>query len=339
MSSPFALFTLFSEMFSQPQVQVKKDEIAVVYVDGTIIPGYSQSGLFGAGSGAYSGDIRKALETAAKNDAVKAVVMRVNSPGGSAEASEVILNAARQVQAAKPFVVSMGDVAGSGGYYISCAADVIYADASTVTASIGVVGGKLVTQDMWNKLGITWTEYQRGAHADIFTSARPFDNDERALFQHYMDQIYDVFKGHVSKGRGYRLRKPIEEIAGGRVYTGRQALRLGLVDYVGGLSDAIACAAEKASLEDYEVRVIPEPKDFLTVLMGQYSGQDERPTDIRLNLPLHFLADQPNGQALFKLMQTIEPQRAKALLQALRRIELIRQEGVIMMMPVDLVLN
>ena len=130
----------------------------------------------GPTSAAFGGDIRKALEKAAKDESVKAVVLRVDSPGGSVEASEVILNAARQVKAKKPLIVSMGDVAASGGYYVACGADAIFADEATITASIGVVGGKLVTTDLWNKLGVNWVGHKRGANADLLTSTRPFDD-------------------------------------------------------------------------------------------------------------------------------------------------------------------
>src|SRR5207302_10636306 len=111
---------------------------------------------------AYSSDVRKALDEAARDDSIKAVVLRVDSPGGSAVASEIILDATKRVKAKKPFVVSMGDVAGSGGYYVACAADTIFADQSTITGSIGVVSGKFMTNDMWNKAGINFTPYQRG---------------------------------------------------------------------------------------------------------------------------------------------------------------------------------
>ena len=180
----------------------QKDAVAVIYVEGAILPGYSQPTLFGAYEAAFSGDIRKALETAAEDDSVKAVVMRVDSPGGSAEASEVILNAARRVKAKKPLIVSMGNVAGSGGYYVSCGADAIFADEATITASIGVVGGKLVTTDLWNKLGVNWVGHKRGANADLLSSARPFDDAQRKVIQDYMQQVYEVFKGHVTQGPG-----------------------------------------------------------------------------------------------------------------------------------------
>ena len=337
-SSPFALFSAISDLLKAPPSTVPKDTIAVVQVEGTIMPGYGQASFFGGVSGAFAGNIRKALEDVAADDSVKAVVMRVNSPGGSAQASEVILNAARNAQSRKPFVVSMGNTAASGGYYVACGADAIYADSATVTGSIGVVGGKLVTQGLWDKLGVNWVGDKRGAHADLFTSSRPFDKDQREVFSAHMDAIYEMFKGHVVKGRGYRLRKDINDMAGGRVYTGKQALELGLVDYLGGLEQAIACAAKKSSVTDYVVRVVPEPKDFISQLLEELSGSGNRSTDISVAMSKALMSSGAPG-GLLDLLRKTEPKRAQALVQALRRIDLLCQENVIMMMPYDLVLE
>lgn len=338
-NNPLALFSVLAEMFQPPKQEVKKDVVAIVYVEGAIVPGHGQPSPWGTPSGAYSGDIRKALQVAAADDSVKAVVLRVDSPGGSAEASEVILNAVRQVQKKKPLIVSMGNVAGSGGYYVACSADAIYANESTITASIGVVGGKLVTKEMWDKLGVNWIGYQRGANAGIFNSLAPFNDSEREKLRNYMQEVYDVFKGHVEKGRGYRLRKPLDEIAGGRVYTGKQALELGLVDYLGGLKEAIDGAVEKADLDEYIVRVIPRPADFFTMMMEQQTGKERRPTDLGVSLAAPLLTQVPDLSGFYQLLRKTEPLRAQALLQALQRIELIRQESVIMMMPFEMVLQ
>jgi protease-4 len=339
LASPLGFFALLSELFKSPAAETAaKDAVAVIYVEGPIVPGYSQPALFGAYNAAFSGDIQKALETARQDNSVKAVILRVDSPGGSAEASEVILNAARRVQAQKPLVVSMGNVAASGGYYVACGADAIFADTATITASIGVVGGKLVTTGLWGKLGINWVGHQRGANADLLSSNRPFDEAQRQLIGAYMQRVYEVFKGHVARARGDKLRKPIDELAGGRVFTGRQALDLGLVDQIGGLQPAVEYAAARVSLKDYEIRVLPEPRDFFTQLMGDLSGEGERPTDIRLSGVTDLLAGHPTVAPLLDLLQKTEPQRARALRQALQRIELLRRESVILMMPMDMVL-
>ncbi len=343
LTNPLAIFSLLGEMLKAPMAS-EKDAVALIYVEGPILPGYSEPSLFGMLNAAFSGDIQKALEKAAESDSIKAIVMRVDSPGGSAEASEVILNTARRVGTKKPLIVSMGDVAGSGGYYVSCGADTIFADEATITASIGVVGGKLVTTGLWDKLGVNWVGYKRGANADLLSSARPFSDSQRQVIQNYMQQVYETFKGHVVKGRGDKLRKPIDEIAGGRVYTGKQALDLGLVDQIGGLQQAIDYAATKVSLKDYEIRVLPEPKDFFTMLIEEFSGEGEQPTDVTLPHVetqdfASLLAGHPTLAPLLDLLRKTEPQRAAALTQALQRIELLQKENVILMMPFDMVLQ
>ncbi len=337
-NSPLAFFSILGELMNPPQ-KPQKDAVALIYVEGAILPGYGQSSPLFASGAAFGGDIAKALETAANDGSVKAVVMRVDSPGGSAEASDVILNATKLIKGRKPFIVSMGDVAASGGYYVACGADTIFADETTLTASIGVVGGKLITTGLWDKLGINWKDYKRGANSDLFTDLRPFDAAQRQVLDQYMVKVYDVFKGHVTKGRGDKLRKPIDEIAGGRVYTGQQALDLGLVDQLGGLQSALEYAASKASLTDYDVRIVPEPKDFITLLLEDYTGQGERPSDVSLSTTTSLLTGSPDLATALQMLRKTEPSRARVLFQALQRIELLRRDSVILMMPDDILVH
>src|SRR5262249_8704078 len=245
LSSPFAVLKLWGDLLGQGQKKgPTKNAVGIVHVEGPIVLG---SGGEAAGFGeavANASKVRKALDEAARDPAIKAVVLRVNSPGGSAVASEIILDATRRVKAKKPFVVSMGDVAGSGGYYVACASDLIFADETTVTASIGVVGGKLATSAMWKKGGVTFKSYKRGEYASLLAANEVFTPSERQRIQNWMNDVYEVFKGHVRAIRSERLKKPLDELAGGRVFTGRQALDLGLVDRIGGLQDAIAYVAE-----------------------------------------------------------------------------------------------
>ena len=164
---PESFMEIWSEMMQMfmggpDEKKYTEPSVAIVYVEGEILPGSPQASPFGTASGAFSTPIRKALDTAAKDDSVKAVVLRVDSPGGSAFASEVILDATRRVAAKKPLIVSMGNVAGSGGYYVTCAAKTIFAGSGTQTGSIGVVSGKLVTTGGWDKLGVNWDPRQRG---------------------------------------------------------------------------------------------------------------------------------------------------------------------------------
>lgn len=332
--APESFMEIWSEMmqmFMSGPTDKKYTEpsVAIVYVEGAILPGSPQASPFGTAAGAYSTPIRKALDTAAADDSVKAVVLRVDSPGGSAFASEIILDATRRVAAKKPLIVSMGNVAGSGGYYVACAAGTIFSDPSTLTGSIGVVAGKLVTTGGWDKLGVNWDARQRGKMAAIMSSADPWSGPERAKIREYMDTVYVVFKDHVKNARGERLAKPIEEIAGGRVYTGLQAQELGLVDHMGGLYDAVRYAAKEAGVGDYDVRVIPEPPNFLDMLM-QSSGDQNY---VHLAVGGRSLVDAPLVQALLPALQRADPLRVQSLVRALRKLDLIQAEGVILMMP------
>ena len=327
-SSPFAFFKVWMDLLRGPEKKsAGKPGIGIVYVSGPIMPGKATANPFGGSVGAFSTDIRQALDKAAADDSIEAVVLRIDSPGGSATASEIILDATRRLKARKPFVVSMGDVAGSGGYYVACAADTIFADASTLTASIGVVAGKIATTEMWKKIGITFKEYKRGQNAGLFSTEDVFTESERARMRSFMDEIYGTFKNHVVENRGKRLKKPIDDLAGGRVYTGKQALELGLVDQLGTLSDAVAFAAKQAKISDYDIRVVPEPKNFIEQLMEQFSGSKDDPRHV----------DGSEADILFKLaapyLENLDPQRADVVMSVLRRLSILQHEGVVLTMP------
>ena len=197
LSSPLGIMKFYTDLLTGPSKRKStKPTIAIVHVEGPIFAGKPSGSAFPlfASMGAYSTPIRKAIDEAATDDAIKAIVLRVNSPGGSAVGSEVILEATRRAKAEKPLVVSMGDIAGSGGYYVSCAADTIYVEPSTITASIGVVGGKLATRAMWENIGVTFQNYRRGQNAGLLASGEPFTSSERAALRAYMDDIYEIFK-------------------------------------------------------------------------------------------------------------------------------------------------
>lgn len=309
-----------------------KDAIGIVYVDGAIGLGAGEPSPFGGG-GANSSDIRKALDEAAADDSIKAVVLRVDSPGGSAVASEIILDATRRVKAKKPFVVSMGNVAGSGGYYVACASDTIFADENTITGSIGVVGGKLATSGMWKKIGVTFKSYTRGQNAGLLGTSDVFSKPEREKMQAWMDDIYGVFKGHVTAARGDRLKKPIDELAGGRVYTGRQALELGLIDKIGTLQDAIEHVAAAAKLTEYEIRSVPEAKNFLDELLKELSGEEDDKS--RFGLALKSGGDRHLSLVELALphLRGLDPQRVKSVTAALKHLQLMQREGAVLVMP------
>lgn len=338
-SSPFGIFKFYGELLGAgtKPAAAKKPAVGIVYVDGAIALGsQADMGLFGS-EGAFSTALRRALDEAAGDDSIKAVVLRVDSPGGSAVASEIILDATRRVKARKPFVVSMGNVAGSGGYYVACASDTIFADRSTITASIGVVAGKMATEDLFNKVGVTFHAYQRGKFAGLLASGDTFSEEERAKLQAWMDEIYGVFKGHVTASRGDRLKKPIDELAGGRVFTGQQALELGLVDRIGTLDDAIAHVAEKASLgKDYEVRAVPRAKNFLEILLEDADDATDdrkgldvatRPAGLKLGVSAPIL------EMAAPFLSALDPARAQLVRSTLQRLELLQREGVLLVTP------
>lgn len=334
LSSPFGIMNFYAELLAPSKHRKStKPGVGIVYLDGAIMPGTGGGNPLLTDSAAFSGLIRKALDEAAEDDAIKALVFRVNSPGGSAVASEVILNATKRVAAKKPLIVSMGNVAASGGYYVACGSDTILAEDSTITGSIGVVSGKFATTPMWNKLGITFTPIRRGKNASMLSAAQVFSDDERAALQAYMDSTYEVFKGHVTGARGDNLKKPIEELAGGRVYTGRQALKLGLVDKIGGLQDAIAIAAKKAELDEgYDVRMIPRQKGFMELIMSDMSGGGNDDPHLSLGMPSSSLG--PLLEAALPLLQNLDPARVTAIKHALLQLTVLQSEGVSLSMPV-----
>ncbi|RAJ81833.1 protease-4 [Chitinophaga dinghuensis] len=235
------------------------NKIALVYAQGDIVSGDSEKENTIA-SDNYIRDIRKARED--KN--VKAIVLRVNSGGGSALASEVIWRELSLARKSKPVIVSMGDYAASGGYYISCMADSIFAEPNTLTGSIGVFGVMFNMQDFFkNKLGVTFDGVKTAQYADLGTMGRPMTDAEKRLIQNGVDSTYSTFKGRVVAGR--KLNPVIvDSIAQGHVWSGIQAVKLGLVDRIGGIDDALASAAKMAKLSNYRLAEYPEGKPSLS---------------------------------------------------------------------------
>ncbi len=222
--------------------------IAVVLVTGTITSGESSPPSILGGGTAGAETVVKALEQALEDSTVKAVVLRVDSPGGSAFASDDIHRAvARLDQAGKPVVVSMGGVAASGGYYVSAGADAIYAEPSTITGSIGVYGGKVSLAELYEKVGVGSTIWTRGRHAAMWSNAKPLDPGEREALERLIDETYAQFKDRVAEGRDMHPDR-VEELARGRVYSGKRAWAEGLVDELGGLFAAVDRAREEAGI-------------------------------------------------------------------------------------------
>ncbi|MFT5049921.1 MAG: protease-4 [Chlamydiales bacterium] len=333
--NPFGIFKLLAELRKGKQ-QSTEPAIAVIHVVGTILTGKAESNPFGASSGAYSTNIRLALDKAANDDSVKAVVLRVDSPGGSALASEIIYDAVARVRAAgKPVIASMGNVAASGGYYVSCGTDRILAGPNTITASIGVVGGKMVTTGMWDSVGVTWHAYKRGGAAELMSSARAWNDPERKKIHDWMLGVYDIFKGHITEHRSDQLAKPIDEMAGGRVFSGRQALDLGLVDQLGTMSDAVRVAAEMARIDDFELRVLPKPPTLFD-LFDKASGERERSRiSLSSSIASSFLGQRASFiEGLAPILAALDPQRVGVLEQAIQRLDILHREHVVLMPPV-----
>ena len=216
------------------------------------------------------------IRKARLNKSVKAIVFRVNSPGGSALASEVIWREIYLAKKAKPVVVSMGDYAASGGYYIACAADTIIAQPNTITGSVGVFGVLFNSQNfLKNKLGITVDTVKTGKYADLGTFTRPLTAAEKAILQKRVEKVYEVFLTRVANGRK-KSNAAIDSIAQGRVWSGTDALRIGLVDALGDINMAVKIAARMAKVERYTILSLPEQKKYpLTRFMSDVSEETE----------------------------------------------------------------
>lgn len=261
--------------------KISKNKIAVLYAEGNIV-GDEEMSIYSGGITAK--EYVKELKKLKDNENVKAVVFRVNSPGGSAYASEQILNAVAELKAEKPVVVSMGDYAASGGYYISCKASKIVAEPSTLTGSIGIFGLFPSGEQLSKKMGAHHDGVGTNKHS-LFGSeilsipflgvgllpAKPLNQEELNMLQLYVERGYDVFLSHCATGRGMTTEE-IDKIGQGRVWTGNQALSLGLVDKLGGIDTAVELAAEIAELEDYSVSEYPAQKDFFTQLLEESMG-------------------------------------------------------------------
>ena len=246
--------------------KVHKDKIAVVYAIGNIIDGKGDDLTIG------SAKMSEAIRRARKNDKVKAIVLRVNSPGGSATASEVIRREVALAAKIKPVVVSMGDVAASGGYWISAPANKIFADPATITGSIGVFGAFPNMQQFFNKkLGITFDHTLTNKYADFPNVTRPLTDYETIMIERMIDKIYQDFLTLVSEGRGMGTEQ-VDAIGQGRVWSGTDALEIGLIDQFGGLQDAIAAAAELAEITEYNLWSLPAQKDPFQQLFDELTG-------------------------------------------------------------------
>lgn len=312
------MMDVFKLMFSDSGTAAsRKDHVAVVALEGDI-------------TDESIAPVRSAILRLAKEPKAKALVLRINSPGGSALASEVLWEATDEWKATgKPFVVSMGGVAASGGYYAACGADRIFAEAGTITGSIGVVGMKFVVGGAMDKLGVTTHTIQRGKSAGAMSMTRGFTEEEAGWVRGSMEKCYATFKKRVSEGRGKALKGDLEPLAGGRVYSGEDALGVGLVDQIGGLGEAIAHAAAEAKLERPEALLVPEPKSGLEGVFAQPSDdEDEEIIRASVRAPAAAgLAALIEGSALAK---TLPAPARTALARLVARVEAFREARVLM---------
>ncbi|MBN2369055.1 MAG: signal peptide peptidase SppA [Vicinamibacteria bacterium] len=262
-----------------------RKRLALIYVVGDIMPGKSGASLLGGIVFSGSDTIAAAIRQARQNENIKAIVLRIDSPGGVATAADVIWREVREARRVKPVVASMGDLAASGGYYVAMGADAIVAQPTTLTGSIGVFGGKLNLRGLYDKLGVTKETLKRGRFADLYSDYRPWTDPERERIRGLLVALYRSFLEKAAEGRGQSVSQ-IGEAAQGRVWTGSEALDIGLVDQLGGLNTAVAIAKEKANIpaaEEVTLVILPERKGWIETLFEQ---DDEKA------MALHYAPDE-----------------------------------------------
>ena len=292
-------------------------KIAVINATGAIMSGSSATDPFFGEQTMGSTTMIKAIRQARDDATVKAVVLRVDSPGGSALASDLMWHELEALDGKKPFIVSMGDTAASGGYYIAMGADRIFAEPGTLTGSIGVVGGKIALEKFYEKVGITTSIVMRGKNSGVLSTTTPFSDTERVAMQKMLNDIYAQFTTKAAAGRKMEVEK-LEKMARGRVYTGAQALQLGLVDELGTLADAIAFAKKSAGIDPdtkMERLDLPKPTSPFEALFGPID-----PSSTRLQSP---------AASLLKYL----PEEVASQLRGLNIYELLARERVLTVLP------
>lgn len=313
---------IFSLMFSDGKSRRLRDPyLAVVVLEGGI-------------TDASVAPVRTAILNAKKDDLCKGLVFRIDSPGGSALASEVLWEATEEFKSTnKPFIVSMGGVAASGGYYVAAGADRIFAENGTITGSIGVVGMKLAFGPAMNSIGITTHEYKRGAHADLYNTNRPFTPEEESLVRNSMLDVYGTFKKRIMDGRGDKLTDDLEKLAGGRVYSGHHALKHGLIDEIGGLAEAIAFATSQTKEESLKTHLRPEPINALDGLFSSPATPDEDGEFISVNGPPHPLIDLRTQLKTMPALRLFPESKQRAIQSALEELQSIHSDHILLVAP------
>lgn len=286
-------------MGSTKEKSGKKNKIAVIYARGSIVMG--EQGENSIGSESISREIRKAR----MDSTIKAIVFRVNSGGGLGLASDIILREIKLAAETKPVIASMGDYAASGGYYILAAADTIVANPNTITGSIGVFGILLNTSRLFEeKVGITYDYVLTNPHANMESTFDLLDNEEKKYFQEVIDSFYYDFITHISKGRNMTIEE-VDKIANGRVWSGKEAHDIGLVDVLGGLYTAIDIAVEKAGLENYQIVSLPSQDDPFTQFIKQFTEE------VKMGVLKRELGDIYQDLQIFKELKNMEGIQAR----------------------------
>lgn len=303
-----------SPEYEEEWPDIRTPKVAVIYVEGPIVSGESGSGLIG---GDYLGSktIAEAIRDAREDNSIDAIILRVNSPGGSAVASDVIYREVRRTvtdeKVKKPIVASMGNVAGSGGYYIACGADTIIAEEGTITGSIGVVGGKINLAGLHQKIYYNTHTFKRGEHSDAWRANRPFTDEEMEILQAAVEEIYDDFITRVAESRGL-TKEEVNLVGEGRVWTGKQAIEKNLVDLIGGMDLALEVTRGTLGVEKdapLQLEFYPRPKGFFSSLIGSFyqTKMKALPPVLQDALePLVLAAEFYNGEPLMLMEAKIE---------------------------------
>ncbi|HLP84148.1 MAG TPA: signal peptide peptidase SppA [Phycisphaerales bacterium] len=328
MSNPFAMLMKLGE---KPDYTPTGPTIAVVHIDGAIMDGDSTApGIMGGSSSVGSRTIRKALEDIRKEDEIRGVVVRIDSPGGSATASEVIWQGVRRLAEKKPVWVSVGGMAASGGYYIAVAGDKIYVNPSSIVGSIGVVGGKIAMGELYDKLKVNVVGRGRGPKADMFASEKVWTDSQRDEVRAKMTETYEQFTSRVTAGR---KEIDLSKTAEGRLFTGDKAIGLKMADAIGGLDVALQDMAKQLELDDFEVMHYPAPRSFADVLEETFGGLVKAPG---MKAPMGHAA---LGQAqLMGMIQAVVGERAfKQLEPQINGYMQMREGKVLLMSPKALI--
>lgn len=322
MSNPFALM---SKLMKQPDHSPKGPTIAVLHINGVIVDGdSSEGGLFGGGSSVGSRTIRNAIESIMEHDDIKGVVVRIESPGGSATASEVMWQGLRRLASKKPVWASVGGMAASGGYYVAVGTDKIYVNNSSIVGSIGVVGGKISMAGLYEKVKVKVVPRGRGPMAAMFRSTTDWSADELAAVRKKMTQTYDLFTQRVTAGRkGIDLSTTAE----GRLFTGDKSIALKMADKVGGLDTAIKDMAVSVNLTDYDVMHYPGPKSIGEFIEDMFGRMSHSTMSKSSSLP----------DAVGVVREIVGPKAWPAIEQSLTGYLQLRNEPVLLMGPSTLI--